>query len=37
MRVPGGDVDVHLVDLDAHHQPQVLLRVLHPLAATEPV
>jgi hypothetical protein len=33
--VPGWDVDVHLVDLDAHHQAQVLLRVLHPLAATD--
>ncbi len=33
--VPGGDVYVHLVDLDAHDQAQVLLRVLHPLAATD--
>ncbi len=35
VRVPGWDVYVHLVDLDAHDQPQVLLRVLHPLAATD--
>jgi hypothetical protein len=35
VRVPGGDVNVHLVDLDAHDQPKVLLRVLHPLAATD--
>ncbi len=28
-------MDVHLVDLDTHDQPQVLLRVLHPLAATD--
>jgi hypothetical protein len=28
-------VDVHLVDLDAHDQAKVLLRVLHPLAATD--